>query len=96
MQNRVHRTAPKFQINRTESSNIYLMTGEQGSSETWLLFYQTIRRHIPEDTIKIHNYLYVNPLNAELNPTCHMLALLGAHHSLHISSIRVNLDPQLQ
>jgi hypothetical protein len=30
------------------------------------------------------------PLNAELNPICHLLALLGAHHILHISRIRVN------
>ena len=29
-----------------------------------------------------------NPLNAELNPICHLLALLGAHHILHISRIR--------
>jgi len=26
-----------------------------------------------------------NPLNAELIPICHLLALLGAHHILHIS-----------
>ena len=32
----------------------------------------------------------VNPLNAELNPTCHLLALLGAHPILYISRIRVN------
>ena len=31
-----------------------------------------------------------NPLNAELNPICHLLALL-AHHILHVSRIRVNL-----
>jgi hypothetical protein len=31
-----------------------------------------------------------NPLNAELNSTCHLLALLGAHHILHVSRIRVN------
>jgi len=31
-----------------------------------------------------------NPLNAELNPICHLLALLGAHHILHFSKIRVN------
>jgi hypothetical protein len=31
----------------------------------------------------------INPLNAELNPICHLLALLGAHHILHISRIRV-------
>jgi hypothetical protein len=28
---------------------------------------------------------------AELNPICHLLALLGAHHILHVSSISVNL-----
>jgi len=32
----------------------------------------------------------VNPLNAELNPICPLLALLGAHHILYISRIRVN------
>jgi hypothetical protein len=32
---------------------------------------------------------HFNPLNAELNPICHLLALLGAHHILHISRIRV-------
>ena len=31
-----------------------------------------------------------NPLNAELNPICHLLALLGAHHFLHVCRIRVN------
>jgi len=32
--------------------------------------------------------LYFNPLNAELNPICYLLALL-AHHFLHVSRIRV-------
>ena len=31
-----------------------------------------------------------NPLNAKLNSTCHLLALLEAHHSIHVSKIRVN------
>jgi hypothetical protein len=31
----------------------------------------------------------INPLNAELNPICHLLALLGVHHFLHASRIRV-------
>ena len=31
----------------------------------------------------------INPLNAELNPICHLLALLGTHHILHVSRIRV-------
>ena len=33
----------------------------------------------------------VNPLKPELNPICYLLALLGAHHSLHVSRIRVKL-----
>ena len=31
----------------------------------------------------------IKPLNAELNPICYLLALLGAHHFLHFSRIRV-------
>jgi len=34
----------------------------------------------------------INPLNAELNPICHLLALLGAHHILHVSRIRVKVS----
>jgi len=34
-------------------------------------------------------YWNFNPVNAELNPICHLLALLGAHHILHVSSLRV-------
>ena len=32
---------------------------------------------------------FIKILNAELNPICHLLALLGAHHILHVSRIRV-------
>jgi len=32
-----------------------------------------------------------NPLNPELNPICYLLVLLGAHHFLHVSRIRVKL-----
>ena len=32
-----------------------------------------------------------NPSNAELNPICYLLALLRAHHFLHVSKIRVKL-----
>jgi hypothetical protein len=34
----------------------------------------------------------VNPLNAKLNPICHLLALLRAHHILHVSSLWVKDD----
>jgi hypothetical protein len=33
------------------------------------------------------------PLNAWLNPICHLLALLGAHPVLHVSRIRVKTTP---
>ena len=33
----------------------------------------------------------VNTLNPELNPICYLLALLRAHHFLHVSRIRVKL-----
>jgi len=40
---------------------------------------------VPRGDLEVH----FNPLNAELNPICHLLALLGAHHILHVSRIRV-------
>jgi len=33
----------------------------------------------------------VNSINAKLNLVCHLLVLLGAHHILHVSRIRVNV-----
>jgi len=34
-------------------------------------------------------YLVFNPLNPELYPIYYLLALLGTHHFLHVSRIRV-------
>jgi hypothetical protein len=34
--------------------------------------------------------IYLNPLSAKLNPICHLLALLRAHHIFHVSRTRVN------
>jgi len=34
--------------------------------------------------------MQINPFRAELNPICHLLALLGAHHIFHVSRIRFN------
>jgi len=46
--------------------------------------------------IQAKSFLFIditlNPLNAELNPMCHLLALLGAHHILHVSRVRVNIQ----
>ena len=37
------------------------------------------------------SWMKFNPLNPELNPVCYLLALLRAHHFLHVSRIRVKL-----
>ena len=34
----------------------------------------------------------LNRLNAELNPIRHLLALVGAHHIVHVSRVRVGID----
>jgi len=36
-----------------------------------------------------HFCVNFNPLNTELNPICHLLALLGAPHIFHVSRLRV-------
>jgi hypothetical protein len=41
--------------------------------------------------IKKMSIAQFNPLNAELNPICHLLALAGTHHFVDVSRIRVNL-----
>jgi len=41
---------------------------------------------------KGEKYSVFNPLNAELNVICHMLALLGSHPIFHVSRVRVNLS----
>jgi len=43
--------------------------------------------------IIVRNLNHFNYLNAELNSICHLLALLGAHHILHVSRIRVKQFP---
>jgi len=36
---------------------------------------------------------FINHLNAELNPMCHLLELVGAHPIFHVSRLRVNIIP---
>jgi len=45
---------------------------------------------VREQWRRLH-YEELNPLKPELNPICYLLALLGAHHFLHVSRIRVKL-----
>jgi len=46
--------------------------------------------------LNTHNSKSINPLKAELNPICHLLALLGSHHIIHVSRIRVKKSQQVQ
>jgi transposase len=41
----------------------------------------------------LYHLMIFNPLNPELNPICCLLALLGDHHFLHVSRIRVKVVP---
>jgi hypothetical protein len=50
-----------------------------------MLWSEDIRK---ERKLNIYNAL-INPLNAELNPICHLVALLRAHPIFHISRIKV-------
>jgi hypothetical protein len=36
------------------------------------------------------NLITHNPVNTQLNPICHLLALLGAHPILHVSRVWAN------
>jgi hypothetical protein len=48
----------------------------QVRSNTWFSLLSTIK-------------CFINPVNAELNPICHLLALVGARHFVDVSRIRV-------
>ena len=55
--------------------------------------------HITKLTVALRNFVNapknvmtcINPLNAELNPICHLLVLVGPQHILHVSRVRVNV-----
>ena len=44
----------------------------------------------PQHSTLLYVYMCLTLLNAELNPICYLLALLGPHHILHVSRIRIN------
>ena len=58
------------------------LSGLNGKCENKCLWHRTVLN--PKDKC-------FNPLNPELNPICYLLALLGAHHFLHVSRIRVKI-----
>ena len=48
-----------------------------------------------DNYVQWQNWQLFNPLNAELNPICHLVALLGAHHIFRVSGLRVKSDCSL-
>jgi hypothetical protein len=46
--------------------------------------------------ISLENPNFFNPLNAELNSICHLLALLGAQPIFHVGRIRVKIGQKYQ
>jgi len=57
---------------------------------TQLIFHVQTKEFVITGSTEDHNK-ELNPLKPELNPICYLLALLGAHHFLHVSRIRVKL-----
>jgi len=51
----------------------------------------TLRRSVYTAKITSENTPLFNSLNAELNPICHFLALLGVHRILYVSRIMVKI-----
>ena len=65
------------------ATNIFLLKND-------FLTTELKRGHIKQlDESSEEGCMYINPLNPELNSICYLLALLGAHHFLHVSRIRV-------
>ena len=54
------------------------------------IYYNPLNVHVSRNILLIlRRSNCINPLNPELNPICYLLALLRAHHFLHVSRIRV-------
>ena len=61
--------------------------------ETSSIHPQSHSTQYDDDYCYYYYYHYCfNPPNAELNPICHLLALLRGHHILHVSRARVNVS----
>ena len=88
-------------IGKTEQNKHVTKKKRKQDLRTTLIIHAWNKQTKKKLNIKISSHLHfkntggrpnsINPLNAELNPICHLLALLGAHHFLHVSRIWVNM-----
>ena len=70
-----------------EIGNVYSLRGKK----KYMYCYQKISIGRSKHRWKEGSETDVNPLNAELNPICHLLALLGGATIVVVSRLRVNL-----
>ena len=66
---------------------VFYCSTDGGLSVFKIKIWKAWQVHWNQDTIR---ECLINRLNAELNPICHLLALVGARHIVHVSRIRVN------
>jgi hypothetical protein len=67
------------------------MTTEKLKEHKSPAFDQISAKWINSERRKFHSEIhkFINTLNAEINPICQLLALLGARHILHVSRIKI-------
>jgi len=51
-----------------------------------------VKHRLIKNGNEVSGIYVINPLNAELNPICHLLTLLGVHIIFHVSRMRVKLE----
>jgi len=85
----------KFRVKNTTKNgllnvNIYETNSLNTDMKTSLASCPASERYITSTRKGIISWrVDINTLNPELNPICYLLALLGAHHFLHVSRTRV-------
>ena len=57
----------------------------------FLFYIYNFSLHVSDRLVHHQENQMFNTLKPELNPICYLLALLGAHHFLHVKRIRVKL-----
>jgi hypothetical protein len=90
----LHRTslAPEKNLRGSWHNALKYVHGTNISSHIplcWLLKQYWLCRMAVYLVATVNTLGKINPLNAQLNPICRLLTLLGAHHILHVSRIRV-------
>jgi hypothetical protein len=81
----LHNVTLALESTHIQGKAVRLHDSEDGRTKP----HRNVGNYLPANTTQVLDDLTFNPLNAKLNPICHLLALLGAHHILHVSRIRV-------